>query len=118
MFIELKYYGSANYALAIWTAGNIVGAIARTIYMKKLIELNIRQYTLEVVLKLALITAVILVSTSYISNLFDNGFESLIISTIYSISLTALLSLTFLFNKSEKYYLTAIPFVGKFFKKK
>ena len=118
MFIELKYYGSANYALAIWTAGNIVGAIARTIYMKKLIELNIRQYTLEVVLKLALITAVILVSTSYISNFFDNGFESLIISTIYSISLTALLSLTFLFNKSEKYYLTAIPFVGKFFKKK
>ena len=102
MFIELKYYGSANYALAIWTAGNIVGAIARTIYMKKL----------------ALITAVILVSTSYISNFFDNGFESLIISTIYSISLTALLSLTFLFNKSEKYYLTAIPFVGKFFKKK
>lgn len=118
MFIELKYYGSANYALVIWVVGNIVGAIARTIYMRKLIELDVRQYTMDVVLKLAIIAAIILVTTSYVSNLFDNGFMSLIISSIYSAFLTVLLALFFLFNKSEKYYISAIPFIGNFFKKK
>lgn len=118
MFIELKYLGSANYALAIWAVGNIIGAIVRTLYMRKLIKLDVRQYTTDVVLKLFLIGIVILVTTSYISSLFDNGFISLIISLTYSVTLTALLALFFLFNKSEKLYLSTIPFVGSIFKKK
>lgn len=116
MFMELKYFRSANYALAIWAAGNIVGAISRTIYMRKLIGLDLRRYTIDVVLKLSIIAVIILVSTSYVSNLFDNSFISLISSSIYSILMTVLLALSFLFNKTEKFYLSAIPFVGKFFK--
>ena len=117
MFIELKYLGSANYALAIWAVGNIIGAIVRTVYMRKLIKLDVRQYTTDVVLKLFLMGIVILVTTSYISSLFDNGFISLIISLTYSVTLTALLALFFLFNKSEKLYLSTIPFVGSILKK-
>ena len=116
MFIELKCYGSANYALAIWAAGNIVGAIVRTIYMKKLIKLDVRQYTLDVVLKLMILSAIILFATSYVSSLFDNAVVSLIISSTFSILLTTIMALVFLFNKSEKLYLSVIPFVGKFFK--
>ncbi len=118
MYLELKYYGSANYALAIWATGNIIGAIVRTIYMRRLIKLDIRKYTIDVVLKLALIATVILVTTSYVSSLFDNGFISLIVSLTYSVILTALLALSFLFNKSEQLYLSAIPFIGKLLKKK
>ena len=118
MYLELKYYGSANYALAIWATGNIIGAIVRTIYMRRLIKLDIRKYTIDVVLKLALIATVILVTTSYVSSLFGNGFISLIVSLTYSVILTALLALSFLFNKSEKLYLSAIPFIGKLLKKK
>ena len=85
---------------------------------RRLIKLDIRKYTIDVVLKLALIATVILVTTSYVSSLFDNGFISLIVSLIYSVMLTALLALSFLFNKSEKLYLSAIPFIGKLLKKK
>lgn len=117
MYIELKLYGSANYALAIWTGGNIICSIARTIYMKKLINLDIRKYIIDVVLKLVIISVVVLVSTSYLCDLLGYGFKSFIISSTVSVTLTAVLSLFFLFNKSEKVYLTAIPLIGKFIKK-
>lgn len=118
IYLELKYYGSANYALAIWAFGNVMGAIVRTIYMKKLICLDLRKYATDVVCKLAIISIFVLTATSYVSNLVNQALLSLIISSALSIVLTSLLSLCFLFNNSEKVYLAAIPLIGKYFKKK
>lgn len=113
-FIILKMTHNGAYALLVWAIVNLFCALFRTIYMKYLINLDIRQYFVQVWLKIIVISVLVVLSTCLLADQIQNNLLTLIMTTMLSTMLTLLLSLTVLLSRQERSMLSSIPVIGKF----
>ena len=114
-YIVLKYTDSGALALLGWALINVCCALFRTIYMKYLIQMDIRRYFMQVWLKVFVVTTVVLISSAFVANLMDSQLSALLISTIVSTILILILTVTLLLDKNEQQLLHSIPVIGKLF---
>lgn len=116
-YIVFKIGGSPADALGVWAALNGVCAIGRTLYMKKLIGLDLVQYLKDVVVKLFLLTILSLPLPIIVSMIYGVTFLSTMLSSTIAVIVIATLSYIVVFNKEERSLLINIPVVGKFFRR-
>lgn len=102
IYICLSNTHSGEYALLIWVIINVCCAIFRTIYMKHLINLNLRFYLKDVFVPIIVTTVIVYLLSSLIIQHISNQFIAFVISSLFSISLTCVLTYTYCFNKNEK----------------
>lgn len=117
-YIVLRTTESGPLAFSVWVVGGLTCAIARTIYMRKLINLDAWAYFKEVVLKIFSLAVIDVVITYFVGSVVKSDLQTLLLTTLVSTMVVAVASVIWVFNRDEKNFLTAIPFVGKFFNKK
>ncbi len=116
-YIVLRYTQSGTLAYFVWVIGGVACVIARTIYMRRLINLDIKRYCKEVVFRIFTLAIIDYVLTYFVGTLFSSDLYTLILTTISSTLIISLISITWVFDKEEKSFLVAIPVVGEILKK-
>lgn len=114
-YIVLKITASASMAYLVWVVGGFLCSSFRIIYMKRLIGLDIWDYLNKVVLRIFLLAFIAVIITYYIGMRAGNGLERLLLTLISSCITIVVLSLLFVFDRTEKCYLSSIPVIGKLF---
>ena len=118
MYLALKNGCSGSFALAIWASLNIICAIVRTIYLKSLIGLDIKEYVNKVVLRIILITILSLPLPIYITTCVHNEWSSFLLSSIVAVFFVLSISFLWGLTSEEKRILYSMPIVCKWFKDK
>ena len=95
-------------ALSVWAGLNGVCAIARTMYMKRLINRNVLDYCKEVVIKLIVLSVVVLSLSWKVATYYGYGIKALLVSTLVSTTLSFMLCYFYLLNKQEKVFVKSI----------
>ena len=112
-WLALKLGDNGIYALVIWGGGNLVCAIARTIYSKGFLGLNIGHYCLDVVGRTLLVTILATPLPLFLVYRFGQGWLSLGSTTLISILLLALFAYLVGLNKDEKQMLKTMPIIQR-----
>ena len=115
MYIVLKTTNNANYALAVWSLSAMICAVARTIYMKTLINLDLHKYLHEIVFKLLLLKILGCPIPLLMTRFMDNSFITLMTSSLISVIITLVLSYFIVLNKSEREFVRSLPLLKKIF---
>ena len=115
MYFALRMGAEPQWVIIIWAIDNLLCAIARTIYSKKLLNLSLRKYFFEVVLKLVSITLIAVPITFFIVEKVDGEITGFILSSIIACALVGGLGYLFVLDKREKRIVVQLPFVGKIF---
>lgn len=114
-YITFKLGGSGALVLTVWAGLNCCCAMVRTIYMKRLINLNLRQYFASLIR--LLVMAFISMSVAYvIVETIENSVLALLISSIVTFISITMSSMLIVLNKEERKLLHYIPIIGNFFK--
>lgn len=116
-YFMLKAGCSGESILIVNAFSNIICAIVRTTYMKKLIGLNVKLYLRKVIIPILLITLLSVPLPVYLSKLMAPSWSTLIISSLISFLTTCFMSLLFGLDKTEKQYLMNLPLVKKLLRK-
>ncbi len=112
-WLILKLGDNGFYAILAWSIGNIVCAIARTIYSKGFLGLNIGRYCLDVFGRTLLVTILTVPLPLWLIFKLGQGWTSLCTTTAISIALLSFFALTIGLNKEERNMLASIPFVKR-----
>lgn len=115
-YIMLKMGYSGTIVLIVNAFSNIVCAIGRTVYMRRLIKLNLNKYLKEVVLPVLLVTILSLPLPIYLSQKLVQGWGSLIVISSVAIVSVVILSYLVALNKVEKQQIRRMPIINKLFK--
>lgn len=102
IYLCLYLTNSGTLSLVIWVFINFLCALARTFYMRKLINLNLKHYFFDVIVKIGLVTLFTIVITLHISSHFGVNIKGFILSGLVSTATIVLLSYFYCFNMSEK----------------
>lgn len=116
-YIVLKATESGALAFSVWVVGGLSCAISRTLYMRILINLDVWAYCKDVVLRIFSLAVIDIVVTYFVGKLITSNLQSLLLTTFVSTIVVVVVSIIWVFNKDEKSFLTAIPFIGKIFNK-
>lgn len=116
MFFSFKLGCNTSIVILIWSILNVVCAIVRTIYMKILIGLNIRQYFVKVLWLVSLTFVVIILSKS-IRSFFDEDITKFFISSVSSV-LCVIAGSFLILEKDEREYLYRLPVFKWLYQKK
>lgn len=116
-YVVFKFGGSPEEALGVWAALNGVCAIGRTLYMKKLINLDLIHYFKDVVLRLISLTIIALPLPIIVTKIFGENIQSTFISTGIAIFVIAFVSYWLVFSREERDLLINIPVIGKLLKR-
>lgn len=117
-YIMLKLGCSGASVLIVNALSNIVCAIGRTIYMKRLIKLDLHKYMRDVILPVAIITLLSVPIPIYISLHIEKGWLNLLSTSFVAVTIIIVLTYFLGLNTSEKRQLEMLPVVGKLFKEK
>ncbi len=115
MYIALKSGCSGEVALYIWAALNAICAIARTLYMHYLIDLDLKEYFRKVAIPISMLFVLVVPLPIIISKLLGPGVTGFLISSAVAVTLTILVGVGLVLDKSERGILKGIPLIGKFF---
>ena len=110
----LLYLGySGTTVLYVWASINIVCALARTIYMKILINLSIRKYLKETIWPMVIVSLFVIMIVLFVNFVIKDNWGHLILTTLVS---TIILCITAYFlglNKKEKQFVNNLPIIKK-----
>ena len=112
-WLALKWGDNGFYAILIWGLGNVVCAIARTIYSKGFLGLNIAHYCLDVIGRTLLVTILTIPLPIWLAYHFGQGWTALLSTTIISIILLIFFAYTLGMNKDEQNMIKNIPLVQR-----
>ena len=119
MYIILKYTGLGSLALIGWVGINLVTSIARTIYMKHLINLSLKKFMMDVVLKAIMVTIVsIPVPIIVVMCIGEESFWGFILSSLVAVIITSFSIYLLGTNSAEKLIIKTIPIINKIIKEK
>ena len=113
MYIALKLGASGAFTMGIWVFSNFIAGVFRTMYMKKLIELPLRRYLKEVMLKLLILTILVLPIPILLTKVITNQVFYFFISTIVAVSLVLGLGLFVALDKQERKFVYGFPVIRK-----
>ncbi|WP_285815445.1 MATE family efflux transporter [Phocaeicola sartorii] len=113
MYLSFKFGGDGVTALLIWASFNIVCSVARTIYMKYLISLDLSEYFKQVIVRIFFLLAVVLPLPYIIVQGLGYGWISFICSTLLSAFLIAIVGYLIVMNSQEREILKKMPIVKK-----
>lgn len=102
MYIVLKLGCEAYMALLIWSSMNIVCAIFRTIYMKSLINLPLKEYIIDVVARLSLFSIITIFPTLFLSSILGSTFFSFGITSLFSVISVLVIGFYIALNAKER----------------
>ena len=117
MYITLRSGCSGEVALYIWAALNAVCAVCRTIYMRHLIGLDLREYLRNVIFRLILLLVAAVPVPLIIARTMGQGVLGFVISSAVAVLLIASVGVVFVLDKSERSMLKSVPLIGKFISK-
>lgn len=109
-YVILKLGGNGAIALLSWSLLNGICALCRTLYLKKLINFDVHKYLTDVVVKIFLLTIVVVPSTFFLYSFLGSTLKSFIVTSLWSILSTSLLTYFLVFNVSEKSLLNSMVF--------
>lgn len=95
--------------LYIWAGLNLVCAIARTLYMRKLIGLDLRSYCRDVVLKLVVVTLLSVPLPLLLSWMIEREWLQLITTTVVAVTVTAGAAYFIGLSATEKKFIQNLP---------
>ena len=104
-YIALYLGYSPVVALYLWAGLNMVCAVARTLYMRKLISLSLGRYCREVVLRIVVVTLLSLPLPLMLSWLVDSEWLQLVLTTLTALLVTATVSYYIGLSATEKHFL-------------
>lgn len=113
MYMVLRIGYSGVEALLIWSVSNVIVAIARTIYMHHLINLDLKKYLTKVVLPLIALTCFLYPIEYLLVSSIEMPFLSLFVSVISSAILILFFSIIFIFDNKERELLFSLPILNK-----
>lgn len=113
MYLSFKMGGTGVTALIIWSGFNIISALARTIYMHTLIDLDLKLYLKDVISQVVLLLIIVYPLPFLIQRLLGNTFASLLYSTITSTIGICFVGYYITLNKSERNIVNNINFIKK-----
>jgi len=112
IYLLLRMGCSAVVALALWSFSNLVVSIARTIYMRKLISLNIGNYLLQVVCPLVVVTVVACGVAGVFTYVMVESWFRFFAIFLVSVFIILFLSYIIVFNQQEKLLLRQVPVIS------
>lgn len=115
-YLVFVFGGEPTTALGVWAALNGVCALGRTIYMRRLINLDLVNYSKDVIFRLLLMTIVCLPLPIYVTYCYGVGLVSTLYSSISAVICICLFSYFIVFNKEEKMFFKELPLLGKLLK--
>lgn len=116
MYFVLKAGHSGAAALAVWAALNMVCAIARTLYMRHLINLDLKAYCSQVLLRIALLFAAVVPLSFWLASTLGSNWKGFLISSAVSVALVLGVGFLVVLNPNERGLLKSVPLIGKFIK--
>lgn len=116
IYLVFRSTGRGEYALAISALTTAICAVFRTFYLHFLVGLNLKDYSKNVLLRIAILVSIVFPVSFGVSNMLNESWSSLIISLIISSVLTIICTFLLVFSKEEKIYISEVPIVGKLFK--
>lgn len=117
-YIVLKYGGGGSLVLLFWSLLNVICAVARTLYMKYLISLDIKRYVNDVVLKLVVLTLIVLPLTIFVSYKLGSNLKSFLFSSVISVVMTLGVGVLVVLNEEERGLLKRLPLISKLYNNK
>lgn len=116
MYMVLKAGFDGRYAIAIWSLTNGVSAVVRTVYLRRLIGLDVWSYTKHVVGRVLLASIVTLPLPLYLSCVLGQTVEGFFLTSAVGVLLTGSIS-WLLLTESEKNQMRQLPIVNKLVRK-
>lgn len=116
MYGVLKAGFDGRYAIAIWSLTNGISAVVRTIYLKRLIGLDVWSYTKDVVGRVLLASAITLPLPLYLSYMLGQTVIGFFVTSLISVLLTTTVS-WLLLTEAEKNQMRQMPIINKLVKK-
>lgn len=112
-YVALWLGGTPELTLFIWAALNFVCAVARTIYMRRLIGISLRRYATDVVLKMIAVTLVSVPLPLWLAWQIDNSWVQLVVTCLLSVLMVGLASFFIGINRQERQFVLSLPVVKK-----
>ena len=116
MYFVLKAGYSGAAALAVWAGLNVVCAIARTLYMKHLINLDLKAYLSRVILRITVLFLAVVPVTFWISRTLGSNWKGFLVSSAVSVALVLAVGIFFVLDSNERGLLKSVPILGKLIK--
>ena len=113
MYFVLKAGHSGAAALSVWAGLNVVCAVARTLYMKHLINLDLNAYLSRVILRITVLFLAVVPATFLIARTMGSNWKGFLVSSTVSVALVLAVGVFFVLNPSERSLLKSIPIIGK-----
>ena len=107
-----------SYVLIANAIANVVCAVGRTLYMRRLINLNVSDYLKRVVAPVLTVTVMSLPLPLYMSHRFSETWPNFILICGVSVIITGLSCFFVGLSNSERSILKSIPFVRKVLRNK
>lgn len=116
-YLVLKLGYPGHYALMIWAGLNGMCAIARTIYLQKLINLDLRYYSIAIVGKIILISLLGLPIPYYVYQLCTSQWQCLVLSSLCAFTVNGIIIYFLGLDSKEKNLIHNLPIVKKLFRR-
>ena len=100
MYFTLLYGYSGKSMIFVWVFFSFIWCSVRLIYMHFLINMSLKQYFKEVLIKVIVVSLLVIPTTYWLAEYLNSGFYGFIASSIYSTS--ALLFLSWIYGLSQK----------------
>lgn len=101
-YITLRLGYSPEMALYLWAALNAICAIARTIYLKYFINLSLRKYCFDVVLRIIIVSLLVVLPVFLLTWVVEDELFKLFVTTITSTVCLGLFGYFFGLNREER----------------
>lgn len=115
-YIMLRLGCSGTSVLVVNALSNIICAIGRTLYMRKLIYLNLGKYFKQVVQPVIVVTLLSLPLPIYLSGKIEAGWSNLFLTGSIALFSVMILSYFIALDKGEKQRVKSLPVINKLFK--
>lgn len=115
IWLCLYFWGSGIMAIAIWSSLNFVCAIVRTLYMRKLINLNIKYYLSQVILKIVIISTITVPVAFLLVAYIGQNFLGFLVSSISTLLLMMIICYKYGLNCEERVIIKSMPIYQKVF---
>jgi O-antigen/teichoic acid export membrane protein len=116
MYFVLKAGHSGAAALAVWAGLNVVCAVARTLYMKHLINLDLKAYLSRVILRITVLFLAVVPVSFWIARTLGSNWKGFLVSSAVSVALVLAVGVFFVLDSNERGLLKSVPILGKLIK--
>jgi len=114
-YILLRIGFSGQLVLFSWAGINLCCAVARTLYLRKLINLDVLKYLTSVVAKIAIVTILAFPLPYYLSTVCGQGWTNFFVVSVVSFILTGGLIFFIGLNKVERNFIYSTPIIKRLF---